>query len=219
MKPLRLLLLMLLLSGFGNNASAAWSYFCQQDADGDNVGFGRTMFYGTLSTCPNGYTNIGFCFYGGPMNNPCVPPPNESDNCPTVSNANQADANADGVGDVCQDRDSDSDGITDASDNCPTVQNNNQLNTDGDTQGNACDLDDDNDGVPDTADKFPLDSTESVDTDNDGLGNNTDTDDDNDGVPDVVDSAPLDPAITSEIVLPLNNHYQGSLINDSAIKH
>ncbi|MDE3273645.1 hypothetical protein ON073_16605, partial [Pseudoalteromonas sp. G4] len=58
--------------------------------------------------------------------------------------------------------------------------------------GNNADTDDDNDGVPDNEDAFPLDNTESVDTDNDGIGNNADTDDDNDGVPDTEDAFPLD---------------------------
>ena len=55
------------------------------------------------------------------------------------------------------------------------------------------DPDDDNDGVFDDVDVFPLDSNESEDTDGDGLGNNQDTDDDNDGEPDVTDPFPLDP--------------------------
>ncbi len=54
------------------------------------------------------------------------------------------------------------------------------------------DTDDDNDGVADTSDAFPLDATESVDTDNDGTGNNADTDDDGDGVADASDAFPLD---------------------------
>ena len=74
------------------------------------------------------------------------------------------------------------------------------------TLGMAADPDDDNDGVEDGSDTFPLDSTESVDTDGDGvgdngdafpsdatesldtdsdsIGNNTDSDDDNDGLSD-----------------------------------
>ena len=47
--------------------------------------------------------------------------------------------------------------------------------------GDNADTDDDNDGVSDSADAFPLDATESADTDSDGTGNNTDTDDDGDG--------------------------------------
>ena len=52
--------------------------------------------------------------------------------------------------------------------------------------------DDDDDGVADISDDFPLDATESVDTDSDGIGNNADTDDDGDGVLDVNDDFPLD---------------------------
>ncbi|MDC1329291.1 hypothetical protein N8291_08235 [Pseudomonadales bacterium] len=44
--------------------------------------------------------------------------------------------------------------------------------------------DTDEDGVPNSADQFPLDSSETIDTDGDGLGNNADTDDDNDGFSD-----------------------------------
>jgi DNA/RNA endonuclease G (NUC1) len=54
-------------------------------------------------------------------------------------------------------------------------------NTDLDSQANCVDADDDNDGVPDTNDAFPLDANESLDTDADGIGNNADPDDDNDG--------------------------------------
>lgn len=68
------------------------------------------------------------------------------------------------------------------------------LDTDGDGQPNNQDLDDDNDGVEDTNDTFPLDSSESLDSDSDGVGNNADTDDDNDGVEDTNDAFPLDSA-------------------------
>lgn len=64
--------------------------------------------------------------------------------------------------------------------------------TDRDGVGNKDDSDDDNDGVPDAKDKFPLDRTESVDTDGDNIGNNKDPDDDNDGYPDGQDKFPLD---------------------------
>ncbi|MGB7304480.1 MAG: RICIN domain-containing protein [Burkholderiaceae bacterium] len=69
--------------------------------------------------------------------------------------------------------------------------------TDGDGIPDVTDPDDDNDGVDDFNDAFPLDASESVDTDGDGTGNNADTDDDNDGVPDTVDLDPLDPNIGS----------------------
>jgi len=67
------------------------------------------------------------------------------------------------------------------------------LDTDGDGTPDVTDPDDDNDGVNDDEDAFPLDPTEWVDTDGDGIGNNADTDDDNDGVLDVNDAFPLDP--------------------------
>ena len=58
------------------------------------------------------------------------------------------------------------------------------------------DSDDDNDGVADADDAFPLDPTEWRDTDGDGTGDNADTDDDDDGQLDVDETAcgsdPLD---------------------------
>ena len=59
--------------------------------------------------------------------------------------------------------------------------------TDADGFPDKVDADDDNDGVLDISDVFPLDAAESVDTDNDGTGNNADTDDDGDGVEDQLD--------------------------------
>jgi gliding motility-associated-like protein len=104
---------------------------------------------------------------------------NNLDNCPSTANANQADTDGDGVGDLC--------------DNCAVISNSNQLDTDGDGIGNVCDEDDDNDGVTDTDDTFPLDASESTDTDGDGIGDNADTDDDNDGVLDTVDNCVYTP--------------------------
>jgi len=64
---------------------------------------------------------------------------------------------------------------------------------DGDGIANATDLDDDNDGVFDANDAFPLNPSESLDSDGDGIGDNQDRDDDNDSILDVDDNFPLDP--------------------------
>ena len=68
-----------------------------------------------------------------------------------------------------------------------------QVDTDGDASPDQVDPDDDNDGVSDLLDAFPLDFNESVDTDGDSVGNNADTDDDNDLIADINDQYPLDP--------------------------
>lgn len=60
----------------------------------------------------------------------CIP--NVQDNCPFVSNPQQADYDKDGRGDVC--------------DNCPDSPNPTQSNIDGDKFGDACDQDIDGDG-------------------------------------------------------------------------
>jgi hypothetical protein len=54
------------------------------------------------------------------------------------------------------------------------------------------DLDDDNDGVIDINDAFPLDPTEDNDIDSDGVGDNADDDTDGDGFTNSMDSFPLD---------------------------
>lgn len=101
--------------------------------------------------------------------------PDASDNCPTVFNTAQGDADGDGIGNVCDPvdgrdtdfdgvigtddycpneagsmfnhgcPDADGDGVPDASDNCLTVANTNQSDMDGDGIGNACDPVDDRD--------------------------------------------------------------------------
>ncbi len=78
--------------------------------------------------------------------------------------------------------DTDADGITDTVDNCPTTANATQANFDNDSQGDACDSDDDNDGIADTAEKAGCQFNSSsscgtvsiVDTDSDGIADSAD---------------------------------------------
>jgi len=68
--------------------------------------------------------------------------------------------------------------------NLLTITTQGETDTDGDGIPDFQDLDDDNDGVNDSLDAFPLNPNETLDTDSDGIGNNADTDDDNDGLSD-----------------------------------
>jgi len=77
-----------------------------------------------------------------------------NDNCPLISNADQADNDNDGDGDIC-DPDDDNDGILDEIDICPFTPNADQADGDGDGIGDLCDDDLDNDGVPNAQDLCP----------------------------------------------------------------
>lgn len=52
--------------------------------------------------------------------------------------------------------DLDGDGVEDAVDNCPSIANTDQSDNESDDLGDVCDDDDDNDGVPDAEDAYPL---------------------------------------------------------------
>ena len=126
------------------------------------------------------------------------------------------DTDGDGVAD-CMENDIDGDGITDAQDNCPSDFNPQQADFDVDNFGDECDLDDDNDLVPDKDDCAKLDpdifpgadeicdgkdnncnlvvDESFVDSDADGWKDCIDEDDDNDGTPDLGDCLPTDPTV------------------------
>ena len=97
------------------------------------------------------------------------------DNCPATPNTDQADMDADGVGNAC-DADIDGDGFDNNADNCPRNASLDMTDSDNDLDGDICDADDDNDSVADVDDAFPLDPVYNADSDSDGMPDAFETD-------------------------------------------
>ena len=133
------------------------------------------------------------------------------DNCPEIWNADQADLDEDGLGDLC-DPDDDDDGVSDVDDNCPMIANADQANSDTDSAGDACDDDDDDDGELDGEDNCPIDANaDQVDADGDTLGDVCDPNDDTDSHLDVDDNCPT---IANEDQADLDGDDEGDVCDD-----
>jgi hypothetical protein len=107
-----------------------------------------------------------------------------SDNCLITRNADQADLDRDGAGDLCDD-DADGDGAEAArgADNCRLAPNPDQADANGDGFGDACDRDSDGDGLRDPVDSCPgVPEDPRTNLDGDGQSDGCDRDDDEDGV-------------------------------------
>ncbi|HYP49010.1 MAG TPA: M36 family metallopeptidase, partial [Thermoleophilaceae bacterium] len=115
---------------------------------------------------------------------------NATDNCLTVRNLDQSNADGDASGDAC-DANDDTDAFPDSSDNCRTAANADQATHDGDGLGDACDPDDDEDTLLDAQDNCrTLFNPTQADGDRDGQGDACDPDVDGDGVSDRGDNCP-----------------------------
>ncbi|MDG2334901.1 MAG: trypsin-like peptidase domain-containing protein [Myxococcota bacterium] len=110
---------------------------------------------------------------------------------PGCLSSNSPEENADWDGDT----------IPNTNDNCPMVANTDQANFDGDTEGDVCDPDDDNDGLPDSAETNTGVYIDSNDTGTDPLN----SDSDGDGILDGDDIAPnnisLCPSVNPQLKL------------------
>ena len=118
--------------------------------------------------------------------------PDAADNCPSVSNPDQADFDSDGQGNACDD-DDDNDGTPDISDAFP-LDPTESVDTDADGIGNNADIDDDNDGLPDVVETNTGTYVSPTDTGTNPLDSDSDGDGVRDGLEVIAGTNPLDPA-------------------------
>lgn len=156
-----------------SDASPSWSQafngmkdviVTDMDLRDDNAVFaatyGRGIFSGSFSIDPDGDIDGDGVL-------------NDVDNCPQVANADQADVDNNGIGDVCQDLDNDT--ILDINDNCQENSNIDQVDSDSNGIGDVC-QDTDNDGVIDIEDNCPNTANANQnDTNGNGTGDVCDT--------------------------------------------
>jgi hypothetical protein len=144
------------------------------------VGSGLTRLHLINGPYDSGWLDSGLSYYAADqtpdafleVGGPCPAPSNNRDedtftdyvdNCPNISNQDQADLDSDVIGDAC-DADDENDAVLDASDNCPKTVNTDQADNDIDGQagvqpgpndtfgGDLCDPDDDLDLIDDVID-------------------------------------------------------------------
>ncbi len=133
----------------GSNHSLALLENC--DGGGTVMAWGHDA-YGQLGNGPDGTSSVPVMVKGIGASGDCADDSDGDgisdsiDNCPAAANFDQADSDADMVGDACDvcdgfddNADQDGDGLPDDCDNCPEDLNFSQADSDNDTVGDVCD--------------------------------------------------------------------------------